>query len=338
MCIAVPKLLWKLNIWLDHAYVSFSDPYDFGVLIKVLSGNDFSYHSQIMPKFLAELTGGGIRVGAYFMTYAAVLFLLLTCSFSVTMYMQKSPSTYRKTASKPTCAYFVILAVMLLVYLFGLIVTYMFKFSEYEALRLASMSRYVGIPVACLWLTFVLGYLCSASDIQASVLHFVIFSAFVIACSDASALQKYFSKQNVYISYITRWEYDSSSRNIKNAIGERDTKIYLIVQESSGYEKLVMRYELRPYEINEGSTWSIGEKPFYDGDDYTQIITPEDWEAEVLDGYDYVYLFYVNDYFRKTYSDFFCGDIEEQALYAVDRSAGVCHIVECSQGSELSAP
>lgn len=329
-CIAVPKLLWKLNIQLDHASVAFSNPYDLGVLIKVLAGYDFTYRAQIIPRFLTALIGGNLQVGTFSMPYVAVLLLLLACSFSVTMYVQKSPSTSGKTVSQPTCAYFVILAVMLLVYLFGLIVTYMFKFSEYEASRLASMSRYIGMPVACLWLTFVLGYLCSASDLKASVLHLFIFSSFVIACSNSFVLQKYFSRQNVYTAYSIRLEYDTASQNIKNAIGERDAKIYLIVQESTGYETWFMRYTLRPYKTNDGFTWSVGEEPFYDGDVWTQIITPEDWEAEVLDGYDYVYLFYVNDYFRETYSDFFCGDIEEQTLYAVDKSAGVCRIIDHS--------
>lgn len=96
-------------------------------------------------------------------------------------------------------------------------------------------------------------------------------------------------------------------------------------------EQLVLNYELCPYQtINENGSWSIGEEPFYDGDIWTQIIAPEDWEASVLDGYDYVYLFYVNDYFRETYSDFFCGDIEEQTLYSVDKSAGVCRIIDHS--------
>ena len=329
-CIAVPKLLWKLNIRLDHASVSFGNAYDLGVLFNILSGNDTSYRAEVVSNFLTELTCGEIGVGGFSMPYTAVLVLLLACSFSVTMYLQKSLLTSGKTANKPSCIYFIILAVMLFVYILGLIATYIFQFSEFEALQLASMSRYISIPFVCLWLTFVLGYLCSANDLKSSILHLVIFSSFVIACSNTSLLQKYFSRQNIYTAYNIRREFDTTAQNIKNDIGEDNARIYLIMQESNGYEKWLMKYDLRPYETNEGFTWSIGEEPFYDDDVFTQIIAPEDWEASVLDGYDYVYLFYVNDYFRETYSDFFCGDIEEQTLYSVDKSAGVCRIIDNS--------
>ena len=330
-CIAVPKLLWKLNIQLDHAATLFSAPYDFGVLINVLAGYDFTYRAQIIPRFLTALVGGGLRVGAYSMPYTAVLLILLACSFSVTMYIQRRFSLSAEAAKKPSCVYFIILAVMLCVYLFGLVLTYMFKFSEYEALGLASMPRYISIPVAALWLTFVLGYICATDDFKRGASLLVVFSVFVIACSNYTVLLNYFNRQYVASSLEQRTGYDLVADCIRAAAGSDDAKICVIAQESQGREQLVLNYELCPYQtINENGGWSIGEEPFYDGDVWTQIIAPEDWEAEVLDGYDYVYLFYVNDYFRETYSDFFCGDIEEQTLYSVDKSAGVCRIIDHS--------
>ena len=329
-CIAVPKFLWKLNIQLDHASVAFSEPYDFGVLFSVLAGNDTSYRAQVIPRFLTELITGGLLVGGFSMPYTAALLLLLACSFAVTMYIQKSLFKSGKTALKPTYMYFIVMSVMFFVYIFGLVVTYLFKFSPAEALELASMPRYLGIFIACIWLTFVLGYLCAAVDLKSSILHLVVFSTFVVSCANWAVVNSYFSRQYVDVSIARRYEWDLAADNIHKALGNNSAKIYVIAQETVGGERIALHYELRPYQTVNMSSWSIGEEPFYDGDIWTQIIAPEDWEASVLDGYDYVYLFYVNDYFRETYSDFFCGDIEEQTLYSVDKSAGVCRIIDHS--------
>lgn len=329
-CTAVPKFLWKLNIQLDHASVAFSEPYDFGVLFSVLAGNDTSYRAQVIPRFLTELITGGLLVGGFSMPYTAALLLLLACSFAVTMYIQKSLFKSGKTALKPTYMYFIVMSVMFFVYIFGLVVTYLFKFSPAEALELASMPRYLGIFIACIWLTFVLGYLCAAVDLKSSILHLVVFSTFVVSCANWAVVNSYFSRQYVDVSIARRYEWDLAADNIHKALGNNSAKIYVIAQETVGGERIALHYELRPYQTVNMSSWSIGEEPFYDGDVWTQIIAPEDWEASVLDGYDYVYLFYVNDYFRETYSDFFCGDIEEQTLYSVDKSAGVCRIIDHS--------
>lgn len=330
VCIAVPKLLWKLNIQLDHATVMFSAPYDFGVLISVFAGNDTSYRAQVFANYFSELIHGGIRIGDLSMSYVLVLTTLLACVFFMTMYVQKGLSMLENAQKKPSNSYFTVITVLFFVYILGLAATYMFKFSEYEALRLASMSRYIGILVACLWLFLVLSYLCAAAAMDCDAVHIIVFATLIFYCSSLSTLRSYFSTEYVHSSILSRLTYDSAAQDIRNAIGDRDANIYFIVQGGNGSQNYIMKYELRPYQTVNMSSWSIGEEPFYDGDIWTQIIAPEDWEASVLDGYDYVYLFYVNDYFRETYSDFFCGDIEEQALYAVDKSAGVCRIIDHS--------
>lgn len=327
-CIAVPEFLWKLNIQLDHATVMFSAPYDFGVLLSVLAGNDTSYRAQVFANYFSELIHGGIRIGDLSMSYTLVLTTLLACVFFMTLYVQKGLSKFKNVQKKPSYSYFTVITVLFFVYILGLAATYMFKFSEYEALRLASMSRYMGILVACLWLFLVLSYLCTATAIGCDAVHTVVFATLIFYCSSLSTLRSYFSTEYVYSSISSRLTYDSVTQDIRNAIGDRDANIYFIIQGGNGSQNYVMKYELRPYQTVNMSGWSVGEEPFYDGDVWTQIIAPEDWEASVLDGYDYVYLFYVNDYFRETYSGFFCGDIEEQALYAVDKSAGVCRIID----------
>lgn len=298
------------------------------MFLNVLAGNDTSYRAQVIANYFAELTNGGTRIGDLAMPYTIVLPTLLVCVFFMTLYVQKGLSKFENAQIKPCIIYFVVIAVMVFAYILGLAATYIFKFSEYEALRLASMPRYIGILFASLWLSLVLGYLCAASASNCDAIHIVIFATLIIYCSSFSTLRSYFSTEYVYSSIASRSIYDNTALEIHNAIGNRNANVYLVVQGGNGFQNYVMKYELRPYQTVNLSGWSIGEAPFYDGDVWTYTISPEDWEALVLNDYDYVYLFSVNDYFRETYAEFFDNDITEHTLYAVDRSAGECHIVK----------
>ena len=66
-----------------------------------------------------------------------------------------------------------------------------------------------------------------------------------------------------------------------------DARIYIIWQESDGFEPRVMAYELSPrITSTKGGSWSLG-KPYGPEDVWTVAIYPEDWQS-VLKGYDYV--------------------------------------------------
>lgn len=115
-CIAVPEFLWKLNIQLDHATVMFSAPYDFGVLLSVLAGNDTSYRAQVFANYFSELIHGGIRIGDLSMSYTLVLTTLLACVFFMTLYVQKGLSKFKNVQKKPSNSYFTVITVLFFVY------------------------------------------------------------------------------------------------------------------------------------------------------------------------------------------------------------------------------
>jgi len=105
-------------------------------------------------------------------------------------------------------------------------------------------------------------------------------------------------------------------------------KVFLVCEGSSGWERLVMRYELRPYTLSDKSG-SIG-RPFYDGDIWTRDVSPEQWFDELTgENCAYVQLFTINDYFSDTYGDLFeDNEVEEYTLYRVDADRHV--LVKCA--------
>jgi hypothetical protein len=96
-----------------------------------------------------------------------------------------------------------------------------------------------------------------------------------------------------------------------------ESNIYVVQQESNGFDGLVIRYAVRP---NYVAGASIGE-PFYDGDVWTKELTVEEWIEDLCENYDFVALYKLNDYFYQEFSSAFADpdDIEENAVYAVNR-------------------
>ena len=212
------------------------------------------------------------------------------------------------------------LTVTALVYVLGLCVMYMFKFSEYEGVRLASFERYFRILLLTLWETALLMTVVLVGRAESRRGLALCCAAFAVTAALLPYLQLslYLSRENVAYSRRTMQPYYQMSENIKAHLADTDEKVFLVCEGSSGWERLVMRYELRPYTLSDKSG-SIG-KPFYDGDIWTRDVSPEQWFDELTgENCAYVQLFTINDYFVETYGDLFeDNEVEEYTLYRVD--------------------
>ena len=131
--------------------------------------------------------------------------------------------------------------------------------------------------------------------------------------------------QGAYVesSVNARTPYEVLSREIRQKC-DGDDRIYYISQESSGYDYWVSRFNARPNSFSENFSWSIGE-PFYDGDVWTKNMTADQWQAMLLEGYDYVALYRINDYFLENYSHLFAQpeEIAVNTLYRVNCQTGL---------------
>jgi len=104
-----------------------------------------------------------------------------------------------------------------------------------------------------------------------------------------------------------------------------DEKPYMIAQAETTYPFLMMQYELMPYStLADGS--SISTEPYYTGDFWTFIITPEEWEKYVLTrGFKLLYIFKSDKILENTYGHFFWNGVQEDMCYYVQNEEG--HLV-----------
>lgn len=321
--VVLPKLLWKLRIHIDKARIRFDDPYDFSMLIDIITGKDTSYRSHIIPGFFGKILTDRYTVGDYSLPFMVVLIILLIGLIcTIPRVNAQSNSKLAKTNS----IYISILATMSLFYILGLPVTYIFKFDAREAANYASLDRYAGILSSCLWVLFVLSYLSANDNLEEGKKHTVVFFTLIFLFAKRPEFEYYLSRNHVSASIHARGKYDVISQQLHSCAGDNATNIHIIDQKSDGYTLYLSYYNFRPYSVN--SNWRLGSKPLFEGDIWTELIPPNDWKQLILDEYDYVVIYTTDDYFTETYSDFFEEGITEYCVYKVDKSKRICRIVQ----------
>ena len=132
-----------------------------------------------------------------------------------------------------------------IVFIFGLCVSYMFKFSEYESTRLASYERYIGTIFLMLWTIIVLTTIRLPSEcgIRGNKLS-VLLLCVIFLVTPFSEVYSFINKQTVKSSIETRNNYNDFAKTVSYLIGQNKAKIYFISQQTTGYDYWIMRYLL----------------------------------------------------------------------------------------------
>ncbi len=325
--IFVPWLLWKLSLSLQGAAIAFDGKVDIKVLFSALLGQDDSYRSVLVDGYYNYLISEISRFRLFdrnmtiLFSFVFILFLLLVL---LKLRMRAAPE--KKSFYK---GLFVLMAAELAVYLVGMLVTYMFKFSEYEAMLLADLERYLAIPQMLLWLTVVLGFIgtlhllpLDKSVVAAGLL------CLVLATVPSGAVRSLASRELVAQGQAYRMKYDEIYVKFCALEPDSEQSICLISQGDRGLDYQALRYVFRPHKIGIAPSWSLGEP--LEGDEWTKACSPEQWWQELEDNYDYVLIYRLNDYFVENYDYLFAEpeEIRERAIYAVDREKGVLQLCQ----------
>lgn len=304
-----PKLLWNLNISMANAKAQFSNKIDFVNLINVLLGKDNSYRYTVLKNFITAFITKGIAIGntGIFVNYAS----LLVISFATIILVNGKSRKANRTVVN------IGLITSSLIFIVGTCVSYMYKFSESEAVSLASFGRYLNIVFLAMWL-----YICLVSIINHLIdsngkSFYLVLLCLLFVTSPLEIIVPYSMRSTVKASANIRSNYSEIiDKTLEHVDG--DDEVWFIAQETQGFERLVYKFGIRP-NMND-AWWSIGE-PFYDGDEYTQTINCDEWVEELVKNFDYVALYKLNDYFYENFSLAFdnADEIKENSLYKVDK-------------------
>lgn len=318
LSLLLPKLLWSRQVAAGGIGVAFGGAIDPVQLVKILLGHDDSVRQTIWQGFCRELLAPRISVislGELLslkLPAAAVipgLAVLLALLLHITARGKEIPASRSREIPG-------MLLLQSVIYTFGLGVMYLFKMPQGEALELASFDRYLAIALQPLWAVAVMALALGIPRLPKSA---GLCAAGVLLCLLAAAspvrlLLQWGTRQSVAISQEQRSPYLPLVEQIQAKTPE-DARIFAVCQEDLVYDRLVLHFCIRPRTT--AQTWSLGSK----GLPWMVDLSREQWKKLLLEDYDYVAVYRLNEEFIRRYSPLFenPGDIRENTLFRVDR-------------------
>ncbi len=315
---------WQFKLNLDGSVKLFSEPVDLGVFWNALAGRDPGYRGQALETFFRALFEGrqniGIPgyVGLTFSWLALVLGLLVVAILLALAYHSRGRDMRRFDTTLAVlffgCAFFAV----------GLAVSYLFQFTEQEALNLASFDRYMNIPLAMIGITlFLLGAnLTSKSGHEGRNIAIALLVV-VLALAPLKELGNFALRRNSAYSKSVRAPYETTIQSVPERIDKPEAKISVVSIGSRDFDLQMLAFCLRPLHATDYSpdTLALTE------DDVCSIeLAAEDWIAALeRDGFDYVLLYRLNDSFASGFSAAFAESdtISEGGLYRLNPNTGL---------------
>lgn len=322
----LPKLLWSLELSLSNATISFSQEIDFAALIGVLQGTDATYRDTVLSNYVYSQFEKGIALGHT--TITIHYYVLFFCVVLLLVFLTRSYLRHKSENPQAAIAVAVTTVIQMLVYIVGLCIIYLFKFSPGEATNLASMERYLNMVYLASWIVIVV-LACYATRhwVSGTAVELCVLCV-LLAVSPVRNFVSFADGTNIETAASVRKNYDILNQQI-HEFCDGDDRIFFVAQDDNGRDYWISRFNARPNTFNPNFTWGLGETE-YQGGIYAVPKTAEQWREELLAGYDYVALYRLNPYFYEHYACLFENpdEIYFSSLYRVDKESGL--LVKCN--------
>lgn len=287
------KTSWSLNISLNHANILFSNPISLKDVINLIIGKDHTYHITVVSNYFKEL-----------FSFNAIFGSILNFSFIATFIIISISLFLMLKKNKQNKYNIIILYIGFITYIIGLAFIYCFKFDSYEALKLASWYRYISIYLNGILMFMILSFLYCNPNYK----KYVIVLIAILLVAPYSLLIKL--PRSSYKSQLFRISYQKQASIIKSKIG--DGSIFIISQCNNGFDYWIFKYELRPNLVDR-DYWSFGDM-CNEEDVWTQKVELNDLYNKIK-GYNYVYIYDINNDFIDKYGALFITMPQEKTLY-----------------------
>ncbi|WP_018294841.1 hypothetical protein [Mariprofundus ferrooxydans] len=180
-------------------------------------------------------------------------------------------------------------------YLLLLLISYMFFFGEYEGIRLASFSRYLGTYIV--GMTVILFSMLTYQYLNKErgryiVLGFLLLFSLLSIKPGVGAIKQLSAVEARGVDGIVR-HVSSYASTVTEKVPE-NKKVFFIWQNSNGYQMQMFSYGIIPRITNRGC-WSVGEK-YYDGDVWTCPMDTKGFSS-YISGYDYLFVAHADKFF-----------------------------------------
>lgn len=324
MPIFLIKTTWMLTLNFNNVITVSDTSNILPTIINFIKGNLLPYQEETITNYITALFETPLTV-TYSLTFVICVCIAIILAYIVISYTnekrKKSVAVMLTLAVIGAGAYAILL----------MFVPFLTMFSEYEALKLASYSRYMNSYILGLIFMELSMIIVQISEDKKKFNKFILISFAIFTMTFPFSLIEQMTitaRKNINDTQIQRSAYYEFSKQLLENV-ENDEKVYFIATNTTGYEYYVAKYEATPVKLNSYG-WSLSNEPYYEGDVWTQMVTAEDWKQQLLYEYDYVYLYNIDEKFIENYGTLFYNikDINNNQLYKVNKSSSTETILE----------
>lgn len=308
------NISWKNHVKELGAQVTFKTQITGSEIKRVFVGQASEKESKVKENFVKQFVPLSIEyppsITLVKLHNTPLVFLLLSI-LSVFVLRQNAPGDRSQNG-----LFFLILFVGFVVYSLGLLLLYLFSFGEYEAIRLASFDRYLGIYLFG-WLVGLLVFVVLKNSQRFKLLLII----FVLTLILGSGRTLYFlsgSPYDIVPKFTASMEMLLNRANVSRS---PNTKIYFISQCDSGFDHVMFKSLTYPAQVS-SSAYSIGQ-PCGPGDVWTTELSLDKWRDQLFAGYSYVVVAKSNKAFWDQFGSLFSVEhIADPAIFRVDGKNG----------------
>ena len=313
------KLAWKGILLKLGSKLVFSEPIDlieYTQMFFFRTGSNYQQDcvEEFKRMFVSTeytIYGIGVLISYFSLMVIFAVFLYVLCGNLMKI---------RPERAKAIRAAGILIFAQLVVYVYCLGATYAYRFSEDEALELASYNRYMNIAYLSVFVPLFLGgfQLLLRRGENGKVALLGLCAALIVSVP-MWTVHEFLNRDSVAISYVHREPLDELAQTIREHCAEED-RVYFVSMGSNGLDQVIVQFGAEPVEVNSWLGHSLD----------TKAVSAEQWRDTLLESYDYVALCQLDDEFTEGYASLFedPGQIADHTLYRLNRQKGLLSPVQ----------
>lgn len=328
VCFIIGKYSWELHLILTNTTEAWNtEGVSINNIISLITGNDVAYRYTVIKNFIKQFFLVPIDFGSGQLTNFTILlvFVLYGAYTIYLIYRKKDGDVYKRYILTE-----IMLVVFYLIYMISMLVLYLFTFSEYEALRLASYTRYSYITLIGMF-TFNTLLICdNLLEIKKDKINYIILCIIILAVLPINKVFNLLVNNNESINEAIEIRAQYSKIQEYKKVLTRQDMVYYISCGSNGFDFNVSNYEFVPTKFASPAGYSLG-PPRYEGDLKSKDTSVDQLESVLIeDGFTYVYIYKADEIFKEKYAELFESEerIKNETLYKINKNGNDVELIE----------
>lgn len=310
----ITQVSWKVHLYLNKVTATFyTDDAFINKVISCLLGRGPEYYKFVMISFIKAifnkpLTDNVVEISLW--TYIA-LFIFLSVMIMGLIHSTSEMKRYKLMIS--------ILFTYGIIYFLSVVIMYLFIFDEFQGKVLAAYVRYSNVyNLSILVILMLTAFNYANKDDVVFLKNRTKIIAFMCGIMVLSQLGNAFDSF-IPQELVANRKLVTENIAVVEAHTQKEDRICLILQNTSGYDYFMIKYLLFPRYADSVGSFSLG-IPYGTDDYYTKLLSVEEWKEGLLSqGFTYVYLYKSDDQFYKRFGSLFkdLDDVRDNKLFRV---------------------